>query len=386
MTKLDELHLSLGNPTSLEGTHLKTLKLDVNPHSEPLVERIIPEKWFCIVSTSSVYQDYEYRAIETFINFEWSERVEDPRSELLCAHSSAEHDHHDHSFPSTGSTIPGEHHYQIPYLLERSFNSQNLKIFDFVVGRKAMRWARKQADFLNVLIQSSIEAIEENFQDVVESKSIQWVQGIDFKMPPEKIVILSESKPTPHASSPLMPYLQRKINNLFGCDMIDRSNTAMTNQQREMLRLKTLPSMNSSLSPFNFVETLFEESYHDILKIHIPKLTMRQNERFVTILVHWPSHASLIKWNVIRISIENNDNDVDPTTSLNGDFHRFAVEASCMDDQTFQSYSFHVVLFSQIDIEQCYATSSSNSFIIVCPKFGNFSFWPLFVLHPSLTS
>lgn len=364
MSRLGDLVLSTPDQVSSSPVKFKSLNVQLDAPVEPVYELIVPEKWFCLVGKSKSYQNYGYHDTEIYVNFEWSERVKDAGAELLCGHSGCGHDHAHEELPSTGSTRPGEHHYRIPYLLERTFKSEKMKIFDFVVGRKTLRWARKQDDFFDVLIRSAIEAIEETFGDKIELTTISVAQETDYKIPPQETDHSELSRKATH-SSPLIPYIERKLDHLANCERIEPQHTGLTSKQRELLKLN--PNVN--IQPFDWLEKVYPGSYQDSLKISIPKVVTRQNETSVSIFVDWPVKAENTKWKILEISKRDRKqvNEEHNSTDQNADGKIFGVEIFGI-DTSGQEYAVYLELASSVEVRRTYATLSKGVFIVACAK------------------
>lgn len=379
------MDVSIAKHTTIESEPrnlTKSVNLEI-PRPKPIIEHIVPEKWFCLVGKCSVFRDYEYQSAEMFINFEWSERVDDPSTELLCTHSGHEHSHDEVEYEQTGSTRPGEHHYRIPYVLEREHNSQETKIFDFVVGRKAMRWARKQTDYLNVLIQTAIEAIEETYQEKVDRESITLAQNIDYKFGPNStpspVSSTDSSNPSP-IQSYFNEYLERKIDTLEDTTRLHTATTGLTDSQKKLLQRELNP-VNCSPCAFSFVQIEFEKGFHQILKMAIPKTKIVQNERCITIFQTIPNDpltTSSIKWNIAR-DIPRNESSktqeldqVKKEESLLGDIFELVFVSNGVE------HAFCISLYADILIRTSYATFSGQSAVFVLQK-KNVATWPSIV-------
>jgi hypothetical protein len=359
----------------------KELRIETTAPELP-VERIVAEKWFCLVGKASVYQDYQEKDVDVFINFGWSERIEDARSELACGHNH-EHDHHcGHHHPSTGRRVEGHHHCQIPYLLDRSFKSLRMKIFDFAVGRKTVRWARQQADFHTMVVKSAIEAIQETFGDQIRSDSLTLLTETDYKAPPDSITERISSQAVERPPS-LLPQWSSKINSICGSSPVPQKRTKLTETQRSMLFHRLNVSTTSSSL---FVEQAISPTTHDTLKVTIPSTTFYQNERFITVKICLPKVGIEISSILWEVSISPPKEDfIGTSNSAYSDLDETRTEErhTPLDqrlDVTFldlklTSYALHIALYGLVDTNSCYATISDASLIIVLRKMPQSEPW-----------
>ena len=349
--------VSFEDVDSGEGRRVKQVRLASSEPSSPLVERLVPEKWFSIVCHAFVYRNYGYQDLQTYINFEWSERIDDPWTDLVCAHTASEH-HHDAEHCATGTHEHGKHHYQIPYVLDRAFKSSQMKIFDFAVGRKAMRWARSQGDFLNTLIEAAIQAIEETYQESIDRQSVQLVRDTDYTPPPTSATHL-QPDPSPTPTQSLLPLLRSKLNSFSDFRLVEMASTGLTDVQRDLLRGAPI---TFKASPFSFVSTESVPYLLDSLKLTIPGLHFEQNDRFITIKIACPSPDLRVSWNI-------------PPT--NPDEAPDALEAFFITPAS-QEYAFSITLCDRILHHESYATISDDCFIIVLKKKTTI-IWPRFL-------
>lgn len=364
-----------GTSTEVQG---KQIRLETT-RPEPIIEHIVPEKWFCLVAKSKKYRDYGETEVQMFINFEWSERIGDPSTELVCAHSGPDH-HHDHEphahLPTTGTERPGEHHYHVPYVLDRVYKSRETTIFDFVVGRKAMRWARKQSEFLNVLVMTAVEALEETYSEIVDRDSLTVSSSIDYKLAPDFEV---PSPSTPSASSAdqgLMPYFERKLSSLSGAERMPQAKTGLTALQREMLLAHLVLPQST---PFRFMKLSIESSFHPTLKMTIPSFSVLQNERNVTLQVSLPLLTSSIKWRLFHSSVTQ-ESDLaseapksDVVASERKTLPISVFELFC--DHDAARHALCLPLFAKIDILQSYGTAGNQKAVFVLRK-ESVASWP----------
>ena len=385
------MEVSIANPTeidSLASENGKEIQFQVSD-PKPIVEHIVPEKWFCLVVKCSSYTDYGDRSVEAFINFEWSERVDDPKVGLVCAHGGDDHHHHHHEetkHPHTGSEHPGKHHYHIPYVLDRAYTSREMKIFDFVVGRKAMRWARKQTDFLNVLIQTAIESIEENYSEVIDRNSLAVSSKTDYKLSPNSSSS-TNSQNAPNDLLPgLTPYMERKLADLTKSKVIPQAKTGLTSAQRKLL----LESLNlSHMASYSFMKLELVSSFQSMLKMNIFACTIFQNERNITLQLNLPQGASTLQWNISEdldsapshssSSIISGSKGVPQPLSADSSPTSF-FEAFVLVDGS--EHALCLAFYSSIDSSQSYATISGQKVVFVLRKSATI-FWPSILATPS---
>lgn len=386
MANLDVSVVGIGEGVDTTSSQGKQVKLQA-ARPTPIIENIVPEKWFCLVAKSSIYHDYAENSVEVFINFEWSERIEDPKTELVCAHSGHDHHHAAPTHPTTGSTRDGEHHYRIPYVLDRAYNSKTMKIFDFVVGRKAMRWARKQSDFLNVLVQTVIEALEETFSETIDRTSLAVSSKTDYKLSPEFEATAQTDAVSPSPNG-LTPYFERKLASIGSASRLQQANTGLTQAQREMLLERTHPSLQG---PFSFIKLYTGPSFCDQLAMSIPASTLLQNERNVTVQLCVPLGATCIQWNV-RNFLKPVSGNEKPTEGA-GEVASMQLSSSFVPVLTSffelsfvhngSNHALYLKMFGKIDSSQSYATLSGEDATFVLRK-ETVSSWPSILVFPSI--
>lgn len=340
-------------------THAKSLEVEFTKPKTP-VELIVAEKWFCVGATSLNFQDYDYKEVELFINVGWSERIDDPRTALLCSHSHAHDDHHHHSsHPSTGSTQPGEHHYQLPYTLHKTFKSNKLIIFDFVVGKKSVRWVRRQPEFQHVVIQSAIEAIEESYGEKVNRQSIYIASDIDYKFPPQNITEVRPSTVSDRPQTSLVPQLKDKLTCLSSCTLLPMSyTTKLSNQKRSIL----IQHLQLPPTPHLFVEMNFPTSFIDILKTETPSVTFRQHSATISAKFILPPgvHLDSFAWCILPDTLSSSSHNSSSTTQL--------IEFVFTAGPSYKDYAFCGRLYGPVDVARSYATASSDSIVFVLSK------------------
>lgn len=356
----------------------KQIRLEAT-RPEPIIEHIVPEKWFCLLAKSIKYQDYGEKEVQMFINFEWSERIGDPSTELVCSHSGPDHDHdhdHDSSLPTTGTQRPGEHHYRVPYVLDRVYKSKETTIFDFVVGRKAMRWARKQSEFLNVLVMTAVEALEETYSEMVDRSSLTVSSSVDYKLSPDFEAKAPSTSEKPKQEGPT-PYFERKLASLSGTERIPQAKTGLTALQRDML-VEHLTLPQSTL--FQFMKLTVESSFHPTLKMTIPTFSIQQNERNVTLQFNLSLPVSCIKWTLFHSSLAqktssaqvNGPQGVD-TASEHESSPVSVFELFCDNDSA--RHALCLPLFAKIDSLQSYGTVGGDKVVFVLRK-ESVASWP----------
>jgi hypothetical protein len=293
-----------------------------------------------------------------------------------------------------------------------------MKIFDFVVGRKTLRWGRSQDDFFNVLLQSAIEAIEETYGDHIDPQSIKVMEENEFKYPPHSPEASPSHLHTTNSSSqyasshspvpPMIPFVQRKIQNLSSCTTIPMLShptlhisdpttacnwrespsiqgwAGLTKAQKSIL-LDLLRDSIRTADPFAFMQLVITATSSSTLKMKVPRTVLRQNERFISISLQWPIPAHLTKWELLELeastpfSCETGDQVElkqveDPTKS---DQFASALQVFGVDENLVE-YAIYLELASEVKIERSYATLSREEerMEIVCEKVEIGSVWP----------
>lgn len=324
----------------------------------------IPEKGFCIETKILMYKNYKQVYIPLFINICWSDNVNNAKAKIAnaCHHHCHHHHHHHHESSikdSTGIKNYDENRWDIPYVVHRQYKDNQLKIYDFVVGSKPFKRCLKDEKFKDIIIQTSIQVIEEKYSETIQKDNLIVHKDIKYKeIPSVSNIDTLKSSFQDEFIDKINENLKQTPNLHF--IQISQKKT-LTDHQRDILYKilienyynNSMYDMNIPLISFSIDSPLFD----DKLKVFLPSFKIIQCKSFIRFIF---CISNIIK-SSIRLCIDDS-----------------SLECTFMDKDD-KEYSLFTYLNEKINLSLSYATfiEESHSPIVIILKKLNNDIWDI---------